>query len=548
MGDPIADQKGSVAILTALGFTVILGAAALGIDYGSATLAQRRAQGAVDIAATLAAANPTLADAVARASLADNGYAAGAVIRVQPGSYSGDASIPLAARFTADNAAPNAVRVILQTATPTYFAPALGLGRNTAIKVQSTAATAQFAAFTIGSGLVSLDAGIANAVLGGLLGQSLNLSVLDYNALIGARLDANRVLDALAPMLGLEVGNYTQIVAATATAGQITAALQVASGAIAGSARVTSALGQIVSAARANGTTFPVGSVIDLGDSAALTPAPGTTGPLIDVMEALTDSITLANGRQQVSVDLGASIPGLLRTQITLSIGERQQSSGYVRPGSAQATVRTGQVRLLIEASLSLPLGLANATLPIYVQAAMSQASLRSLTCPWSAQGRRQVTLEAQPGVADVAIADVSKSQINASSAAPDLTRPATLLRVTPLLGVSGKARATMAAPYAQSVSFSDDDIAQNRVRTVSATGVTSTLVSSLVSGLALEVNGIGLIAPGLLTATLGSALNLVAPALDTVLDNTLRTLGIRLGRADLTVNGLRCNQAVLVQ
>ncbi|MCJ2044101.1 pilus assembly protein TadG-related protein, partial [Methylobacterium sp. J-078] len=405
----MSDRRGSVAILTALGFTVILGAAAIGIDYGSATLAHRRAQGAVDIAATLAAANPALAEAVARNSLADNGYAAGAVIRVQPGSYSADGRTAVDARFSTETSAPNAVRVTLQTATPTYFAPALGLGREIAIKVQSTAAMAQFASFTIGSGLAGLDAGVANAVLGAMLGKPLTLSVVDYNALASTRVDANRVLDALAPMLGLEVGNYSEIAVATATVGQLTAALQIASNALTDGGRAASALGQVVSATRGGGTAFQVGSVLALGDAAALGPALGASGTLIDVMDALTDAVALSNGRQQVSVDLGASIPGLLRTQITLSIGERQQSSGNVRPGSPNATVRTGQVRLLIEATLSLPLGLGNVTLPVYVQAAMSRATLRTLTCPWSSQGRRQVTLDAQPGVAELAIADIPK-------------------------------------------------------------------------------------------------------------------------------------------
>ncbi|MCJ2045611.1 hypothetical protein MKK58_13870, partial [Methylobacterium sp. J-078] len=183
----------------------------------------------------------------------------------------------------------------------------------------------------------------------------------------------------------------------------------------------------------------------------------------------------------------------------------------------------------------------------VYVQAAMSRATLRTLTCPWSSQGRRQVTLDAQPGVAELAIADIPKYLIDVASPAPDLTRPATLLRVTPLLTVSGRARATIASPYTQALLFSDDDIAQHKVGTVSATSMTQALVPSLVSSLSLDVNGIGLLAPGLL-ATVGTALNLAAPSLDGVLDNTLRTIGIRIGKADLTVNGVRCDQAVLVQ
>ncbi|MCJ2042981.1 hypothetical protein MKK58_00190, partial [Methylobacterium sp. J-078] len=157
-------------------------------------------------------------------------------------------------------------------------APALGLGREIAIKVQSTAAMAQFASFTIGSGLAGLDAGVANAVLGAMLGKPLTLSVVDYNALASTRVDANRVLDALAPMLGLEVGNYSEIAVATATVGQLTAALQIASNAVTDGGRAASALGQVVSATRGGGTAFQVGSVLALGDAAALGPALGASG------------------------------------------------------------------------------------------------------------------------------------------------------------------------------------------------------------------------------------------------------------------------------
>ena len=61
-----------------------------------------------------------------------------------------------------------------------------------------------------------------------------------------------------------------------------------------------------------------------------------------------------------------------------------------------------------------------------------------------------------------------------------------------------------------------------------------------------LDINGLGispLLQPAL-SATLGAA----APLIDSVLDATLRTLGIRLGNADVAVDGTRCDQAVLVQ
>lgn len=547
MGVWRSDRRGSVAVFTALGFTVLLGAAAAGIDLGSVILERRRAQGAVDIAATLAAANPTMADAVARRSLADNGYGANASIQVLAGSYVGDSKVPVDSRFVAGATPSGAVRVNLLTSTPTFFAPVLGLGRDLAIGVKGIAASAQFASFSIGSGVASLDAGIANAILGGLLGKPVTLSVLDYNALVTARVDAYRLLDALALKLNLQVGNYNDVVAATMTVGQVASALQVASNDI-GASAAASALGRLASGLSGGGTPIKVGDIVSLGDAAALSPGAGAKGPAIQVMDALSEAIVLSNGQRQVSVDLGASVPGLLRTQLTLGIGERQQSSGYVQPGSPNATVKTAQVRLLVEATLSLPLGLGSVTLPVYAQAAMSRATLRSMTCPWSSTAKRQVVLDAQPGLAELAIADIPKSLIDPAAQAPDLTQPATLLRVQPSLVVTGRARATLASPYMQSVTFSDDDITRHTVHTVSSSGLAQSTVASLAQSLTLGVNGIGILAPGLVTATLGTALGVAAPLVDTVLDTTLRTIGIRLGTADLRIEGARCDQAVLVQ
>ncbi|GJE17566.1 TadG family pilus assembly protein [Methylobacterium marchantiae] len=541
------DRNGSVAVFTAFGMTALMAVAAVGVDLGAMVLARRRAQGAVDLAAMIAATNPASADALARRSLSDNGYA-DAVITVETGTYAGDPKLAVASRFVAGAAPASAIRVALQTATPTYFAPALGFSREVAIGVKGTAATAQFAAFTIGSGLASLDSGIANAILGAMLGRTVSLSVMDYNALLGTRVDAFRFLDALAPTLNLQAGNYSDIIKGSVSVGQFVAALQVVAGSTANGSAAASALAQISATLQGAGPTIQIGDLVDLGDLAGLSPGAGTKGPQIGLMDTLSEAVSLANGDRQVAINLGPSIPGLLKTQVTVGIGERKQSSGYVQPGGPRATVNTAQTRILIEASLSLPLGLGTLTLPVYVQAAQAKATLRNVTCPWSNVSGRQVTLDAQPGLADLAIANIPRNLVDPAAATPDLTAPATLLQVTPLLNVTGRSRLTLGSPYAQSVSFSEDEIARHTVKTVTSYGLTQSAVTSLIQNLSLTVNGIGVIAPGLITSTIATALSGIAPALDGVLANTLRTLGLRLGTADLTVDGARCDQAVLVQ
>jgi uncharacterized membrane protein len=181
------DRRGSIGIITAFGVTGLLGLAALGIDLAVLYKAKRQAQGSVDVAAMLAAADLTQADAIAR--------------------HVADPNRSTDARFVAGAAPHNAVRVTLRASVPTHFTRLIGLPSVYALGASGTAAKAEFAAFSIGSGLASLDGGIANAVLGALIGAKLSLTVMDYDALVTGRVDAFRFLDALATEIGLEAAS-----------------------------------------------------------------------------------------------------------------------------------------------------------------------------------------------------------------------------------------------------------------------------------------------------------------------------------------------------
>lgn len=533
------DRRGGVAVTVALGSTMLFGMAAFGVDLGTVVQTRRKAQGAADIAAMLAASDPARADQLARRSLADNGFGTG-TITVATGRYDASGQVAAPQRFKAGGGPTNAVRVALKSSVQTHFTPILGLPKQYEINAAGTAASVQLAAFWVGSGTAALDGGIANAVLGALLGTRLSLSVSDYNALLNARIDSYRFLDALGARIGLV--SYADILAANVRIDQVVASIKAAGGTGLGSA--SSALDLLLSAGP-NGDRFRVGDLVDLGDAAALSPGRGSAGPSVGVMSLVSAAAQLANGNRQVAVDLGATIPGLLRTKLTLGIGERRQYSGWVQPGTPSATVTTAQTRLLIEASLTAPLGLANLNLPIYVEAARAKATLRSVTCPWTAATRRSVGIDVEPGLLDLAIADVGPSSIVPGAISPDLSRDATILAV-PLVSITAKARATIGSPYAQTLAFGDDDITARRVKTVSASGMTNSLTRSLIDSMTINLGGLGvtpLLRPAL-QVTLGNA----APALDFVLDNTLRTLGIRVGYADVAVDGTRCDHAVLVQ
>lgn len=531
-------RGGNVAILVALGSTFLLAAGAVGVDLGLVFQARRKAQGAADIAAMMAAIDPSQADTMARRSLGDNGYG-GAAATVDVGTY--DASVPGVApgsRFHPGSSPANAVRVGLSTSVPMTFGRTLGLSGSVPLRVAGTAASARFAAFSIGSGTVQFSNGIANALLGSLLGTQLSLSVADYNALLGARVDGLRVLDALATSLNLQAASYSDIVQGNASVGQMLMALRVAGQ---GNSAAVNALTGILNALPNAGGTIPIGQVAPLGDAAALAPSRGFGGPSIDLMNIVGAIATLANGQNQASADLGATIPGLLSTRLTVAVGERRRSSGWVRPGGSNTTVQTAQTRLLIEATASAPLGLGTLSLPIYVEIAPAQATLQALSC---AGGARQVTIRAQTGLATLAVAGVPRSAITGGSASPNLSQPAVLIAL-PLLNVSGRAVATIGSTT-QTLVFNEADITNHTVKTVSSGDLTQSVIGSLLGNLSLSVNGIG-VSP-LLQTSLSATLSALAPALDLVLDTTLRSLGLRLGYADVDVDGVLCSQAVLVQ
>nr|WP_276592593.1 MULTISPECIES: TadG family pilus assembly protein [unclassified Methylobacterium] len=531
-------RGGNVAILVALGSTFLLAAGAVGVDLGLVFQERRKAQAAADIAAMMGAIDPTQANTMARRSLGDNGYGS-AVATVDPGTY--DASVPGVApanRFHPGSSPANAVRVGLSTAVPITFGRTIGLAGSIPLRVVGTAASAQFAAFSIGSGTLQVSNGITNALLGAMLGTQLSLSVNDYNTLLGTRVDGLRVLDALATSLNLSAANYADLAQANASVGQILMALRVAAQ---GNNGAVNALTGILNALPNAGPTVPIGQVDPLGDAAALAPQRGLAGATVDVMSVLGATAALANGQNQVSVDLGATIPGLLSTRLTVAIGERRRSSGWVRPGGPNATIQTAQTRLLIEATASAPLGLGTLTIPIYAEVAPAQATLQALSC---IGGARQVTISAQTGLATLAVANVPRSAIIGGNTSPNLSQPATLIAL-PLVNVSGRAVMTIGSTT-QTLVFNEADITNHTVKTVSASGLTQSLTGSLLGSLALNINGIG-VSP-LLQTSLSATFAALAPTLDLVLDSTLRSLGLRLGYADVDVDGVLCSQAVLVQ
>ncbi|OWK22362.1 hypothetical protein AJ88_08750 [Mesorhizobium amorphae CCBAU 01583] len=134
-----------------------------------------------------------------------------AVIQVVPGRYSGVSSIAAGSRFEAGKLPYNAIQVSLKKRGTLYFSASMM--EAPVIGTTATASAQAEAAFSIGSRLASVNGGILNALLGGLLGSNISLSVMDYNALISADIDVLSFTDQLATELKLTGVSYSDVLA-----------------------------------------------------------------------------------------------------------------------------------------------------------------------------------------------------------------------------------------------------------------------------------------------------------------------------------------------
>jgi uncharacterized membrane protein len=138
----------------------------------------------------------------------------------------------------------------------------------------------------------------------------------------------------------------------------------------------------------------------------------------------------------------------------------------------------------------------------------------------------------------------VNRASINGGTTSPDLSQPAVLIGL-PLINIGGRTVTNIGATT-QTLTFTEADIANHTTRTVSSGNVAQSLTGSLLGNLSLNLNGFGL--TPLLQTSLAATLSLAAAPLDLVLDQVLRSLGVRIGYADVEMDGTLCSQAVLVQ
>jgi uncharacterized membrane protein len=543
-----ADQRGNIAIMGAGLMTLVIGCAALAVDLGSIFADRRRTQSTTDLAAIVAASNLGNTVNAASATVVKNNYPASALIGVELGTYTANSAIAPQARFATPPAGTaNAARVTLNTQTPLYFARYLTGASQYTIKTSATASSTALASFSIGSRLLSLNGGLINAMLGDMLGTTLSLSAMDYQALLNARIDALDFLGALATRVNLTGATYDSVLNSNVKVADIIAAALTTQQVTNGANSATTALSSISQAVSGLSSKIVPGSLISVGPYGNLTPAQKPKiGMSVSVLDLVSAAAQVANGTHQIAASVNLGLPGIANVSLTATIGERPVGSSWVALGSEGASVHTAQTRVLLSIQLIGSGGVAAVNLPVYIEIASGTATLNAVTCGHPNISTSKVTLGVTPGIVDAWIGNVTMADLNNFTTKPN--PPAATLVNLGLVTVAGRAHAGMGNTTPKTVDFSYVDIQSLVKKTVTTTNFTSSLTASLLGDLSLTINvgPLGLPLPGLGSTVTGIIAGATS-SVDQLLASVLATLGVGIGQADVWVSGIRCDGAVLV-
>lgn len=566
----LADRSGNIGTLAALSLPLMVFSLALGVDYGYLTVQQRHLQATADLAAIAAAGNIGEAEKSAAIYFALNGEfvsvegANGLVIppsndpgirkgplataRVERGRYTADPNIAPEERFKPAAADADAARVVMSRPADLFLA-SMFIPRPPLLSATGSAARSKIAAFSVGTRLASLNGGILNALLGQLLGTNLSLNVMDYRALVDADISIRPFLKAVSTELNLTAATYEEVLNAGITMPQLLASMRVVEGL---SGPVRSALRLIEQATAGSKVKLPLSRILNLDPKKGLTVATGGDWAMsVNALQMVSAAAGLANGKNQVALDVGAVLPGLAAVTVNLAIGEPPVETPAHRLGAPGSAVRSAQTRLAVELSVDGLAALAGLRikLPLYIEVAASEAKLADIRCLGGSAGNANVAIDAVAGVAEIALGKVDPTVLSHFSDEPRVTKARIV--DSALLSVTALAPGEAMNLAKTRLTYTPTEIAAGTVKSVSTRDTLSSTIQTLLGKMELEINIklLGLpINASLLTSALATTLGVVTPAIDQLLYNLLLVVGVRIGEADIRVTGVACQRPALVQ
>lgn len=390
-------QRGAIGLMAALTMGLAVLCTLVVVDSGRLYMEKRTLQRVADMAA-LEAANRTgicaktgSASAYALESATRNGFTAtdsSRTLTTRCGTITTGADSRRS--FAIDASKSDAIQVTVSHTVDRSIAAGIGAmfdPKPTPTGIQLTAVAVAtpplppLAQLTIRSTLVSIDStqgALLNAILGGLLGGTLNVSAVGYQGLADAHINLLDYLNQLALDVGIKAGDYTSLLDTGVSISQLlnTSLKVLPQSSPAVQEAISSLLGVTAIAAGTKIKLQDVFSVQTGLPQAAL----NTNLNLFQLVEAF---VQVANSNSAAAASIPANLLGLAGATIQLKVIEPPRLSALGNPELAKANptgpnqiyVRTAQIRILI--SVDLAPGL-NATLA-RVTNALSLLGLASL-------------------------------------------------------------------------------------------------------------------------------------------------------------------------
>ncbi|WP_417245688.1 TadG family pilus assembly protein [Celeribacter sp.] len=598
-----ADDSGAVVIIVALFLTAAVGFMAVGIDLGSLYFRQKTLQTQADMAAVSAVLNlydeaeneedeaPRVA---ATQTVSGNALTAAALTGLSYGRYDYDSAVLAEDRFTEGSltdADVNAAKAELADSAPLFFAKSFLNADSTPLSASATAARFDFASFSLGSRLLSLDTGesVLDGLLNGALGPSVDLDVLDYKALLDTQIDLLTFSDALGNRIGATAGDYENILTSDIDLLDIAGAI-LDTGLVSGSTDVLTTILNSTASTALNASDL-IG--ID-GDNVAVQLEDILGEVNVNALDLLKASLDILNDDNIVDVNgISLGIEGVTSFDLELVVGEREAHSGWIMIGSRGATLHTAQVRLKLDlklkpellGSLGLGVSVLSLNVPLYVEVASATATLTDLNCEAQEQSDTVATFDTGfdpfEGVEGTHVVEMFIGKFD-ESAFKNMTVPLDhadmnyanfldlslrldlgliSLPLIELVTLQMKSHAAVGASQNPSVEFLVSEVATEEVagepKTIQSGELLNTTLTSLLAPSSIELNpvvlsgidlGLQSLIASVFEALPGQLSDALLTPLDAVLDSLLNTLGIGIGQGDLTLDGVSCGKVVLVQ
>lgn len=501
----------------------------------------------------------------------------------------------------------NAVRV--QATLPVV--PFFGFAHFSSISATAIAASQgpPIAALSVGSRLLGVDSnGPLNTLLSSTLGTSLGLNLLSYQGIA----NANVSLLGLKNLVAADAGTVDQVLGTSVTVNQFLDAYVKLLGQSANSAQIDFGLvNQQVALieAQLGNPSIALGDILNV--NAETTDPSKALGVDVNAADILSAVLEAANSKNAVALQaLNINLLGLANVNAALTIVEPPKIAvgvaGYHTDGSPITEAQTAQVRLQLAVNVLnlgnsrtnlLPLGgLLNVSLPanslvslpLSAELVPAHAWLDSIACNVPVNGgatEQQVTVKAQPGIADVFLGNLPASAYtdttqswdaivataiaNSSAYANLLGITVTVLGIDVPITLQAYSHVPVVAASVSEHVFtvaSNTPISQQTGMTWTTQTGTSLLTSLLqaITNPALlnirpnpgQTSALGGLLSTLLGAlatilttllgVLGPLLSPILSTLDTALiDPLLHVLGINIGAADVNLLSVNCNTGV---